>query len=414
MSSETTKQISPRVSLISAVIVHACVEIPFFIFPVILVLVGTDLFDNLTAISWLGLGSLGTVGTLSAALPSPLFGALADKYRRGLMMLISLLLAIFGSLLIGLWGNQYIVMLLGIIFIGLAISLYHPPGLSWVSSAYEDPETRGYSRKYNQILAIHGVGGGIGAAIGPLSVYFLLDKISWQQIYLFWIAPLFLIAFFFWFLVARYEVENVPKGIKSHDGTESKNSLVLRNKFSINVSLILIFAFMMVMSLNRGMVNFILSPFLSEVKQIQVTDAALFIGLSSLLGSTGQLFGGVLGDRFGEDRILAFCSLAMVVILSLIYIADSFYLLFLTYLSLGIINSTFWPSTNSLVAKNSQKPGQAFGMVMLLANLLGALGPIIDGLLLGIDQTSYLLIFIFAGGFSALAFLFLLIYRRIR
>ena len=405
--------IPPRVSLISAVIIHACVEIPFFIFPVILILVGADLFNDLTAIGWLGLGSLGTVGTLSAALPSPLFGSFADKYRRGFMMLLSLILAIIGSLLIGFWGNQYFMMLIGIIFLGLGISLYHPPGLSWVSSAYEDPETKGYSKKYNRILAIHGIGGGFGAAIGPLSVYFLLDVISWQEIYIFWIIPLIVVAILFWLLVGKNEPKNMVNDSGNDNIIEDKSNLLSKNRFNINVVLVLIFAFMIAMSLNRGMINFILSPFLSEVKKIDVTDAALFIGLSTLLGSIGQLFGGVLGDQYGEDRVLSFCSLAMVFILIFIFLADSFYLLFISYISLGIINSTFWPSTNSLVAKNSQKRGQAFGMVMLLANLVGALGPFIDGLLLGIDPNNYLIIFIIAGGFSGLGFLFLFAYRRV-
>lgn len=414
MNTNKNSQISPRVSLVSAVVIHACVEIPFFIFPVILVLVGADLFDDLTAIGWLGLGSLGTVGTLSAALPSPLFGSFADKYRRGLMMFISLVLAIIGSLLIGFWGNQYIAMLIGIIFLGLGISLYHPPGLSWVSSAYEDPEHHGYSKKYNRILAIHGVGGGLGASVGPLSVYILLDVLSWQQIYLFWIVPLCLVAFFFWIFIGRKEPKNSFIVSKSDKNTKKERTSFLGKQYNINLVLVFIFAFMIAMSLNRGMINFILSPFLSEVKNIDVSDAALFIGLSTLLGSIGQLFGGVLGDQYGEDRVLSFCSFFMVFILAFIFIVDSFYLLFIAYISLGIINSTFWPSTNSLVAKNSEKRGQAFGMVMLLANLVGALGPLIDGFLLGIDSNSYLLIFIFAGGFSILGFVFLLAYRRIR
>ena len=61
-------------------------EIPFFIFPVIVLLVGKDIFPNLGVLSWIGLGAIGTIGTLAAGLPSPIFGRMADKYRRGTMM----------------------------------------------------------------------------------------------------------------------------------------------------------------------------------------------------------------------------------------------------------------------------------------------------------------------------------------
>jgi MFS family permease len=154
---EHNNKIDPRISLISAFILHASVEIPFFIFPVILLLVGSDLFQESTTTGWLGLGTIGTVGTLSTALPSPFFGALADKYRRGLMMTVSLILALIGTVIIGLWGNYFLIMLCGVIILGFGVSLYHPPGLSWVTTAYEDPDTHSFSKNYNQVLALHGI-----------------------------------------------------------------------------------------------------------------------------------------------------------------------------------------------------------------------------------------------------------------
>ena len=414
---ERNNKIEPRISLISAFILHASVEIPYFIFPVILLLVGSDLFQDSTTTGWLGLGTIGTVGTLSTALPSPFFGALADKYRRGLMMTVSLIFALIGTVIIGLWGNYFLIMLCGVVILGFGVSLYHPPGLSWVTTAYEDPVTHSFSKKYNQVLALHGIGGGLGASLGPLSVYFLLGSLSWQELYLFWSFPLIIIIIAFWLLVGRHE----PDNHNEVDNPVSKSENTGRNNFSLKNSikgsqlvLLTIFAFMIAMSLNRGMINFILSPFLSEVKGIEVTDAALFIGISTLIGSTGQLLGGYFGDRQGEDRVLFFGSLFMVVILVIIYTAETIPLLFLAYIVLGIINAIFWPSTNSLVAKHSKQKGQAFGLVMLIANLVGALGPILVGILRVIDPASYSLIFVFASLCSILAVLFLINFRRIK
>ena len=405
--------IQPRISLLSAFVIHASVEIPFFIFPVIILLVGSDLFQSSSTTSWLGLGTIGTVGTLSAALPSPLFGRFADKYRRGLLMTFSLILTIIGTLIIGFLGNYFLFMVLGIVFLGLGISLYHPPGLSWVTSAYEDPVTHTFGQNYNQVLAFHGIGGGLGASVGPLSVYFLLGSLTWQEIYLFWAIPLILIVFLFWGFIGRYEPENHE--FREDLTTKSENELIRKEKniSRFNLPLIIIFAFMISMSLNRGMINFILSPFLSEEKGIEITQAAFFIGVSTLIGSTGQLLGGYFGDIHGEDRVLSFGSLSMIVILFIIYITDSLPLLFLAYISLGVVNAIFWPGTNSLVAKNSKHKGQAFGLVMLIANLVGALGPFMVGVLRVIDPSSYLYIFLIAGGFSLLAVLFLEKLKRI-
>ncbi len=413
MNQVVQNEIPPRISLIAAFIIHASVEIPYFIFPVILLLVGSDLFQDSSSIGWLGLGTIGTAGTLSAALPSPFFGKLADNRRRGVMMTLSLVLTTIGTIIIGFWGKFFVMMLCGVVFLGLGVSLYHPPGLSWVTTAYEDPITHSLSSKYNQVLALHGIGGGLGASLGPISVYFLLGTLTWQELYLFWTIPLIIITIVFWIFVGRYEPENhrsVAK--KASKLANNGEKLAKKNIQNSHIILLIIFTFMIAMSLNRGMIYFILSPFLSEVKGIEITDAALFIGISTLIGSAGQLLGGYFGDRHGEDRVLSFSALFTVVILVIIYFADMLPILFFAYIFHGIVNAIFWPSTNSLVAKNSKNKGQAFGLVMLVANLVGALGPILVGILRVLEPTSYFPIFLFASLFSILALLFLIYLRR--
>jgi MFS family permease len=159
------------------------------------------------------------------------------------------------------------------------------------------------------------------------------------------------------------------------------------------------------MSLTRGMISFILSPFLSETKNVVIATAALLIGISTLIGSSGQVFGGIIGDKYGESTILSVTALIQVFVLIVIFFSGSIPVLFLFYILLGLLNALFWPSTNSIVAKNSKRRGSAFGYVMLSANLIGALGPVMDGILLVIDPNQYSLIFIFAGSFSLLAFI---------
>jgi MFS family permease len=364
--------ISPRFSLFTAFLIHCGVEIPFFIFPVIVLLVGSDLFPNIGVLSWIGLGTLGTIGTLAAGLPSPYFGRLADKYRRGVLMFVSLLLGALGSLLIGLWGNSFLVMAISVVLMGIGLALYHPPGLSWVSTAFEDPETHSYSSNYVKILALHGIGGSLGASIGPLSVYFFLDSLGWRQIYLFWSIPLTIIALGFWLFVGRHEPQR-----------ESSPFLL-------------------------SMVNFILAAFLSETKDIQIATAAFFIGFSTLVGAIGQVSGGFFGDKYGEKAVLSTTAVAQVIVLIGIFLINNKLLLLILYVFLGVINALFWPSTNSLVAKNSSQQGVAFGFVMLSANIVGALGPSMDGFLLVINP-DYFLIFSIACLFSFCGFVLMLL-----
>ncbi|GAG73246.1 unnamed protein product, partial [marine sediment metagenome] len=368
-----------------------------------------DLFPSMGEISWIGLGVIGTVGTLAAALPSPYFGWLADRYRRGVMMAGSLLVALLGSLMIGLWGNSFLVVFFGFILMGVGLALYHPPGLSWVSSAFEDPNTKSYSKNYVKILALHGIGGSLGASLGPLSVYFLIDVIdSWQQIYLIWSIPLTVVMVGFWVLIGSKEPKNSNQPTLKLE-TESNSNDSRLNSQNNHTILYFIFFFIITMSLTRGMINFILSPFLSNTKDVVIATAALFIGISTLIGSTGQVLGGIIGDKYGESALLSTTALIQALILGVIFFSDSIPVLFLFYILLGIMNALFWPSTNSLVAKNSKNRGSAFGYVMLIANLIGAVGPVIDGFLLVTDPNQYSLIFIFSISFSLLAFISLVV-----
>jgi MFS family permease len=404
MSHTSIKSIQPKISLISAFFVHLFVEIPYFIFPVLILVIGENL--NLGDYMWIGIGAVGTTGTLAAGLPAPIFGWLSDKYRRGVMMSFSLILSALGALIIGLFGFSLFPIMVGFGIIGLGVGLYHPPGLSWVSSAFKDQEKETYSRYFNRILGIHGVGGTIGSAVGPISVFFLLDVIDWRQIYVLWSIPLIVLVILFWFTVARFEEPPIkkPKNIKVN-GIDIKNQ---KSTTILNPNVIIIFVFMILMSLTWGMIIFILSPFLSEVKDFPITDAALFIGVSHLFGASGQLVGGVLGDKYSEKVALLFASSLQTITLIGIYLFKPPVILFSLYMILFVVNAIFWPVTNSFLAQNTKNIGSAFGGFMLTVNVVRAVGPSIDGFLITFFPSNYLFIFIFGIIFSSAAFLTLI------
>jgi MFS family permease len=305
-----------------------------------------------------------------------------------------------------MFGDSYVVMLLGVVFLGSSLALYHPAGLSWISIVFEDPKTHSYSANYVRILAVHGVGGSVGSSIGPISVFFLIDLLSWRDIYLIWAFPLTLFAIIFWILIGRHEAhseDSFPSPMQQDQISKDQEE-----NFSNNLQnsiLFFTFIFIIAMSLTRGMINFILAPFLSEVKNFEISTAALYIGLSALIGSSGQVVGGIFGDNYGEKAVLSFTAAFQAIILLLIFLFTNNIVLLVLYILLGVMNALFWPSTNSLVAKNSVKRGRAFGWVMLVANFVGALGPSIDGFLRGVDPNQYTLIFSFAIFFSICGFI---------
>ena len=395
------KDISAKSSLISAFLVHLFVEIPYFIFPVLVLVVGEDL--NLGEFMWIGLGSIGTIGALAAGLPAPLVGWFSDRSRRGTMMCLSLILSALGAFIIGLSDSSLVITIFSFGLIGLGVGLYHPPGLSWVASAFKDEENGGYSSYINRILGVHGVGGTIGSAVGPISVFFLLNIMNWRQIYLLWSFPLFLLSLLFWVFVARFES---PRERENNIHVKNKSTnFRIKLKSNISPTMLIIFVFMVLMSLTWGMVSFVLAPFLSEVKGFDISHAALFIGVSHLFGASGQLLGGVIADKYTEKVALLFASALQGVVILGIYILNPPAVLFALYMILFIVNAIFWPTTNSFLAKNTTQIGSAFGGFMLTVNVVRAAGPTIDGFLITLNPSNYLLIFVFAVIFSIAAFL---------
>ncbi|MHA2224329.1 MAG: MFS transporter [Candidatus Hodarchaeales archaeon] len=331
------------------------------------------------------------------------------------MIFFSLIIGALSALILGLFGNSFIGMMLGVAMSGIGIAAYHPAGLSWVSTAFENPSPKqDYSPNYNRILGIHGVGGTIGASIAELSVGFLIDSISWQEIYFYWFLPLFLLAVVFWIFFGRNEPTFSP--ISGNSSNEIKDSTVykIRNSLKINLDSgkVFILLFMFAMSISWGMTGFILSPFLSEVKNFKISQAALFVGFSHLIAASGQMMGGIIGDKYSETVSLSIAAGFQVLILIGIYSIDLPVLLFILYIFLGVVNAIFWPSTNSLLAKSTTHRGSAFGLFMLIVNVVRAFGPGIDGVLISVDPYNYLWIFSISCFFSFVALISLLLLRR--
>lgn len=404
-------KISPKLTLISAFIVHALVEVPYFIFPVIVLVVGRDL--DLGELKWIGLGALGSLSALSAGLPAPFFGWLADRHKRGVLMVGSLLFSFLGATTIGFFGTSFLVLAIALVLLGLGIALYHPAGLSWIATAYSSADGGSYSPHFNRILGIHGVGGTIGSALAPITVYFLIDIIHWRQIYLLLGILTLIVAIGFWFLIGRDELHVNGQDSSGQSSQETRplgNWVEKRDGRTVSKSVSLIFIFMFFFAFAYGMISFILAAFLSEIQGFQIAEAGLFIGVTHLLGASGQIVGGELGDRYGEKLALTFATGLQIVLLFGIYTLTFPISLFVVYLTFFAGNAIFWPVTNSFLAKHIKHKGSAFGGFMLTVNVVRGLGPGIDGILLTYDPQKYFLIFVvavllFCGAFVTLMLL---------
>ncbi len=103
------------------------------------------------------------------ALPA---GILADKYGTKRLILSCLGGMSLGFLVLALANSIYLVAA-GLLVWGLAASIYHPAGLSLISTGVEERGT---------VFAYHGIAGNVGIALGPFVAATLLIFFPWQLV----------------------------------------------------------------------------------------------------------------------------------------------------------------------------------------------------------------------------------------
>ena len=154
--------------LLFGAIAHSLTHGYMLIFPAVLLLIvrefGTDLFRA---------GLLGNVAYLAFGLGALPAGWLADRFgARGVVHLF--LFGAAGAAILTAAASSFALLFPAFFLLGLFCSLYHPPGLSIVSSIHD----RGPA------LAWHGVWGNVSIAVAPVLFASIGAVFGWRGAYL--------------------------------------------------------------------------------------------------------------------------------------------------------------------------------------------------------------------------------------
>ena len=114
----------------SATSAHLLTHAYMMIFPTVLVLIADDPLMGMK--QYFHLGVIGTVCYGLFGIGSIPAGMLADRYGSQRMLVICIFASALSSLTAGLSYNLYL-FVTSMVFLGLAASIYHPSGLSFIS-----------------------------------------------------------------------------------------------------------------------------------------------------------------------------------------------------------------------------------------------------------------------------------------
>ncbi len=308
------------------------------------------------------LGLMAAIPSLSSALLAIPVGLLSDRIGPKKMLLMSLVFTVAGGVIAGTASAPWmIVVAVSLIYMNTAI--YHPASYAATAKMF-NPQDR------PKAMGLHGAGGTLGHAMGPLSVSLLIGILAWQwrQVYLFLAAPMILGIIMVLRLPADEEVKKVEK-------KETKGE-----KF-LTTSLLMFLAYQATRMISSSMINTFLVLYLQDVRGMSLTVSTFLQSTNTLTGLIAAPIGGYLASRIGDKQWLETSLLGAFTILALAFQIQNNSLFMALYVLYGVGNTLGMAGRSSIMAKltPSGQRGLGFALFFLPGSIIGSIAPFVAG-----------------------------------
>lgn len=329
--------------------------------------VHTTLFPVLRdefSLSLLQLGLIAAIPPLCQTLLAIPAGLVSDRIGSRWLILASMVISAAGALLAS-QASSPALLIAAVSLVYINTTLYHPAAYSFVTRLY---------RTTNRLraLGIHGAGGTLGVAIGPISISLIMGVLAlgWRQVYLFWSIP-FLLG-----IVAMLPIRSEPD--EDAPGTRGERESSAEVTSLLSVSLVMFLIFIAIRMIATGMSQSFMALYLVEDRGLSTSAASLIIGLNILTGVVAAPLGGFWAVRFGEKRwLLAVYTLAYACFGLAIAIPSNaaFVILYMAY---GFLIFLGMAANSAIMAKLSpgRQRGLAFALFFLPGSIVGAVAPL--------------------------------------
>jgi len=344
------------------------------------------------------LGIIAAIPPLLQAIVSIPTGLLSDRFGAKKMVLVSLVVALLGALLASQTTNP-LMFIVAISIVYLNTTIYHPASYSYSSNLFDGPERP-------KALGLHGAGGTLGHAIGPLSVSILIGLLGmeWRQVYLLLGAPLLLGIVMILFLKDGGAAQS--KEVGPEKGAED-SPLVTS---ILSKSMVMFLSYSALRMMGGSMISNFIVLYLQDVRQLNLALASLIASGTMLFGFVAAPIGGFMAARFGEKKwILTTFSLGCILLAISLFVpnATMFAILYIGY---GFCNTLGMAGRSSIMAILSPKGqrGLGYALFFLPGSIMGAIAPVIAGFVAqnyGFTTVFYLSLGIFALAIGVLRFL---------
>ncbi len=277
--------------------------------------------------------------SLSAGISQLPGGFLADRIGPRIMITISIAGTGLAGLLIGL-SNSYILMLVFLVFMGIASGGYHPSAPPLLAASVP-PEVRG------KAFGFHLMGGTSAFLVGPLIAAGIATIWGWRGAFITIGIPVLIFGIIFFLVISRSIIQKArPTSVQATDPSQPQSrvrSIVLVILLSSAVG-----------ALGMSTASFI-TLFIHDTYGVSAATAAVIYAVFSASGVWASPIGGYLSDRIGTVPTLIMVCLATGPVVFLLTWAPYAAGIILVLLVWGVLNSTRMPATESYIISNASQ-----------------------------------------------------------
>ena len=277
--------------------------------------------------------SLWTLGALLIGLGALPAGLLSDRWSRSSMMVIMFIGMGLSSILCGL-SNEKFLLFIGLSFLGLSCSIYHPVGIAWVVNSAD---------KKGRALGINGIFGGVGIGLGAFIAGTFVEYFGWRSA--------FIIPGIISILLSLIVFILIFKGLISYKNIKS---IDLEEKHSTN-NLIVIAIILLISMFSIGLTFHILQTSIPKILDMRINNISTFqigftIAIIYCFSGAMTVVGGLLADRYSLKIIYVAGIIAQAPCYFFIASFSGISLIVVCLLAM-LFNSSILPTENILLAK---------------------------------------------------------------
>ena len=317
------------------------------------------------------LGVMASIPPLFQVLFNIPSGLLTDRFGHKTLIILSLITAGTAALAVGFSSNAVTL----VIFLSILISsvtIYHPPAYSMTSILFPR-ERRG------RALGVHGAGGTLGMALGPISLSLFMGYMlwGWRSIYLFWAFPIFIYILAIWRLKTpeveqSAEQEEVPKEAEKQPPGRGIRSV-------LTPAIIGFMIFQATRNMGNQIVQTFIPTYIHDEIGLTVSGASFIYGVASLTGVVAAPLGGYLTDRLGDKRWLMTAIGSSALLLLLSAFTSNIIIFSLLYWCSGFFNFSGMGASSSIIARSTptSRRGLGYALYFLPGSIVSTVSPII-------------------------------------